>query len=287
MNLECNRPDEVCISDSKGINMNLKNKNGQEAFLWNFLNVLFENMQCGCCLLTMEEEPEILEGNENAYQILGYEKKKLKLDKQNRFLDIVYMNDRERMQQCIYELLLFDIKKTVEVRIVRQDSQFRWLNFSLEKVCDPEGKRIILATFVDITENIDYQKEMDHITETIASGLAKLCFIEEKIEVLYANHSFYEMWSNETIRKGAFFEPKSYEQFIGRPLSEDSIQWPKMISFEYPSTNASGEQVWIEVRGVYSTRNKDYPTYIFVFNDITKLKCMEEEINILRNINRA
>lgn len=262
--------------------MNLKNKNCQETFLLDFVNTLYENMQCGCCLLTMEEEPEILDGNENAYQILGYEKKQLAFDKQNRLLDIVYENDCERMQQCIYELLLFDIKKTVEVRIVKQNLQIRWLNFNFEKVCDPEGKKIIVATFVDLTENINYQNEIDQITDTIASGLAKLCFIEEKIEVLYANRSFYDMWSNETIRKGTFFEAKSFEQYIGRPLSEDSIQWPKIISFEYPSMNANGEQVWIKVRGVYSTRNKNHPIYIFVFNDITKLKRMEEEINILR-----
>lgn len=152
-------------------------------------------------------------------------------------------------------------------------------------VKNPGGIPVILMTFADITESIEYQKQRDHIAETIGSGLAKICFSKDKLEVLYANRSFYEMWPKDMIMKGTFWEKESYEQYISKPLFGQDSSCPAEIEFEYPCLNAKNENVWIDVRGVYTTRIKDQPVYVFVFNDITKLKNIEiEQMNILRHI---
>lgn len=79
---------------------------GQGKFYSEFLNVLYENMQCGCCQLTPEESPRLITGNKKAFEIIGYGKRQFEQEKNSSLAAVIYEYDSDRFQQHIYEILL-------------------------------------------------------------------------------------------------------------------------------------------------------------------------------------
>lgn len=236
------------------------------------LNSMNDVVQCGIAQFTLEENPSLICGNDYFYEISGYTPEDFEKIYENKILKIVYEDDRERLSQYIFEIIMFDSQKKFDVRINCKNGNVKWVSAISKRTVVSDGTPIVLLSVCDITDTVTYQKQIDEVSENIPCALAKLSFSNNEIHVLFANYKFYNLFVNEDSIKQKLYESSEFISKLYHPIFVDKAACPVKVSFEYVHEEDSKENRWMRANGQYIEMESKNPVYMFSFEDVTSEK---------------
>lgn len=94
------------------------------------LDRTMEKLPIGCAVIRGAEHWELINGNAEFYQIIGYTKEEIQV-LPNDFVDAVYREDREKLQEAMKDLVHTDKIGECEIRICGREGNIQWVALSI------------------------------------------------------------------------------------------------------------------------------------------------------------
>ena len=118
-----------------------------------YIGHLYNAVPEGIALITQEQPLCILQLNREGLRLLEYpEDAQNDAPKGKAIKDIVHPEDYEQTIGIFRDTAENDRKNRFENRVMRQDGTWFWSSVIVEKMKDPNGNPVLIATFHDITE---------------------------------------------------------------------------------------------------------------------------------------
>jgi diguanylate cyclase (GGDEF)-like protein/PAS domain S-box-containing protein len=205
----------------------------------------------------------------------GYDEEEL-LGKDS--LERVYEEDREHVRRCAIDCLKGRRTEPYEYRFRHKDGKLRWI---LEKVATAEidGKRVVVASFMDITEYKELQETSTAYKEfntlIIDESPYPVSLIAKDTTIKYVNRSFEELTgysSGELLGRKAPY-PYWFSNDHQSVLESLKIAFKTgLYKEEVAYRSKSGNRFWVELTATtIDNGNTLFSTYI----DITQRKIAE------------
>ncbi len=216
-------------------------------------------------------------------KIVGYTKKQLEDELDNKFINLVIPEDLAR-----FERLENEIEESgsgnVAYRIRRRDGEIRWVQDST-LLTDWEGEPCYQCTLSDITEFVQQQNqiakekaELEKFAEKIPCGYHR-CSTDDGFRLEFVSDSFVETigYAREEVLGKSYIElvaPEDREYFMSH---ESALVDDGKVELAYRVVRKDGEIRWIKDSTVrISHGNKD--AYQCILADITEFVNKQEEI---------
>jgi diguanylate cyclase (GGDEF)-like protein/PAS domain S-box-containing protein len=193
-------------------------------------------------------------------------------------LERVYEEDREHVRRCAIDCLKGRRTEPYEYRFRRKDGKLRWI---LEKVATAEidGKRVAVASFMDITEYKELQETSaayrEFNTLIIDESPYPVSLIAKDTTIKYVNRSFEELTGyspGELLGRKAPY-PYWFSDDHQSVLESLKIAFKTgLYKEEVAYRSKSGNRLWVELTATtIDNGNTLFSTYI----DITQRKIAE------------
>ena len=145
-----------------------------------YIGHLYNAVPEGIALITQEQPLCILQLNREGLRLLEYpEDAQNDAPKGKAIKDIVHPEDYEQTIGIFRDTAENDRKNRFENRVMRQDGTWFWSSVIVEKMKDPNGNPVLIATFHDITE------------EKLAKEAAERAKLQERLTLVGAISNAY------------------------------------------------------------------------------------------------
>ena len=132
---------------------------------------ILDMMPGGLCIYHVDDD-QFTYVSKNMLAMLGYSEEEFRKKFDNRFSELVYIEDREETLSTIVDQIAGDTFDTCIYRIEKKDGSLMWVKDEGHLVVDPEGRECFCVTRVDITEmqernEYDLEQQEDEYNNTI------------------------------------------------------------------------------------------------------------------------
>ncbi|MGI6069166.1 MAG: diguanylate cyclase [Blautia sp.] len=159
------------------------------------------------------DEKEVLDYlSPGLLELFGYTEEELREKTGNVFSGLVHPDDLDRVQQEIHSQIKSSEHDRVTYRIIRKDGEIRWVEDRGHLVTDGQGRRWFYVVLIDITEQIQYQQELEE-------GNAR-----QQVLASLSNDIFFDI----DCRSGRIDVFGNFEERFGRePRFEDFVMFQR------------------------------------------------------------
>ena len=144
-----------------------------------------------------EEDEQFSYLSKNMLSFLGYTKEEFVVKYDNRFSQMVYSEDRERVLREIDEQIRVNPFDRCEYRIEKKDGTLVWVHDEGHIVTDETGKRWFYVVIVDISEQFRARAEAERvkdILDSVATGISVLHMPDpDHLTISYVNWQMFRM----------------------------------------------------------------------------------------------
>lgn len=116
-----------------------------------FLQSIYDTMSNGLVQKILNEDMELINGNDAAFKMIGYTKGEFREKFKNCLCRIIHEDDRDWVKSLSRSISLNE-KREYECRIYNKKGEIRWLRVIATHLCNEDNVEIIQAVFMDITD---------------------------------------------------------------------------------------------------------------------------------------
>lgn len=227
--------------------------------------------------------------NRRMLDYLGYESEEEFVEDIHGYLrNCVYPGDWERLNKTLYQELVLDGGKgeyTVEYRMRKKDGSYIWVHDVGRKAFAEDGRPIVNALSIDITEQKKAQEEVLHIYNSIPGAVFR-CRFDEDFSVIDANDGLFDFIGytrEEFAAMGNRMSSVIYEEDLAVMAVKlrKQLQHGTIIQNENRLRHKNGEIKWISIKAQLFTEEDGKQYFYCVFVDITEEKLLQERVQDL------
>lgn len=178
-----------------------------------------------------------------------------------------------------------------ELRILRRDGTLLWVYLRVTFVETQDGKPVFQGVFVDLTEQKKAQKnlertnrELKQLTDSIPGGVATV-LMNDTLSLSYANDAFYrflrmspEEKQTERLELIDFVHPYDLKKL--QSLLKEKAACNEMAHMDFRIQTLDHKIVWVTFNASKIDDQNGIPVLLCVFMDITKLKSVEQALEM-------
>lgn len=138
---------QIVFSDITEVKKNQATIERQNHFLQN----IYDTMSNGLVQKYLNEDMELINGNDAAFKMIGYTKEEFQEKFRNCLCRVIHEDDRDWVRSLNRSIALNE-KREYECRIYNKKGEIRWLRVIATHLCNGENVEIIQAVFMDITD---------------------------------------------------------------------------------------------------------------------------------------
>ena len=222
--------------------------------------------------------------NKAVLSYLGYTAQELKELNGGSFGGLIYEEDRLLVQDEINRQLAQKQQYELRYRLQAKDQNLIWVYERGRYVQTSDNRRLILSFFMDISHEVQIEREMSYITESITDGVFKAA-MTEGFPILYANEGYYRIhgYTREQMQQelNNLAAPLVYEGDIDRiqqELSDVLTNKERQVVLEYRIKRRDGTIAWVHVAAGMATMLDGTIAMIGMVMDITERRQLEEQL---------
>lgn len=233
---------------------------------------------------------------QSLYEMLGYgSMEEYEQRSKGYYSNNIYKEDYEMVVQRMENLMEENGTYSIRYRVLKKDGSLLWVLDIGKKYMDEEGESVLSCFIADISEDIERErtlakaneeaarqaKFLESLYDTVLCGIMQFT-VKEPYTIINANRMAEEIfgYSKQDYQKGNIsaldtFEEKNLAEIkpLLRKLGEDGGR----VSYERKAIRKDGSYCWISVFMERLERLDGQPIIQAVFNDITKIKKLQEE----------
>lgn len=200
----------------------------------------------------------------------------------------VHPEDWKRLEGTLHDALVSEDgtgEYTEEYRMRKKDGSYIWVHDVGRRAVSEDGRPVVNALSIDITEQKRAQEEVLRIYNNIPGAVFR-CRFDADFSVIDANDSLFDFigYSREEFaamgnRMSAVIYPDDLEVMAERLRFQ--LQNGSIIRNENRLVHKSGEIKWISIQGQLFTEEDKEQYFYCVFVDITEEKQLRERVEEL------
>jgi len=247
--------------------------------LENYVREVPANLRTGIVQYLDDEYRTIVYANDSAYKMFGYEKDEFRQKFTNRLDAILETTENTRKaDREIAKLCLYEPSYSFERFIYTKSGGKRRFIENTMRIINADGLEVLQSEFIDTEELTSNKNELEFF-ERISSYMIVKYHVKDKLIILSANSRFYEFFG---------IDKKCYD---GNPLlrtHEDdmnivskamiSIADGEDVDFIYRTDIPGKKEHCFHVYGGCVGYKLGYPIYVMLFNDITPMRELKNEV---------
>ena len=227
--------------------------------------------------------------NRRMLDYLGYENQEEFVRNIGGYLrNCVYPGDWERLNQTLYDALVREDgpgEYTVEYRMRKKDGSYIWVHDVGRRAVADDGRPVVNALSIDITEQKKAQAEVLHIYNSIPGAVFR-CRFDENFSVIDANDGLFDFIGytrEEFAAMGNRMSAVIYEEDMAvmRESLNAQLRHGNTIRNENRLIHKTGTVKWISIKAQLITEEDGNQYFYCVFVDITEEKQLQERIRDL------
>ncbi|MFB2839002.1 PAS domain S-box protein [Floridanema evergladense] len=229
--------------------------------------IIFEQAAVGMNQLSVTGQ--FLRVNKQLCQISGYPEPELL---QLTWQDWTLPEDINRCSNYINQLLTGKIDNySVEKRLIRKDSQLKWVNISTSLVRDWQGNP---QYFIEIIEDISRRKQIEEELQNSQRWLQAITDANPNLLYIYKLPELQNIYINAEVMKILGYTPEELQelqstdwlnlihqddrQILQKKFTKlETIKDGEAIEFEYRIHHKNGEWLWLFTREIIFSRTPD------------------------------
>lgn len=224
--------------------------------------------------------------NQRMLEYLGYANETEFVENiQGKIINCMHPDDRERVNQEIYQKLDLNDEYVVEYRIKKKDGTYICVHDTGRKITAENGKVAIVSVCIDITEQRHAQEEVMNLYNNIPGAVFR-CRFDAEFTVIDANDGLFEFlgYTREEFnamgnRMSAVIYPDDLK--IMADLLNEQLLTSDTIHNENRLICKDGTIKWISIKAQLSVEGDGERCFYCVFVDITEEKRMQERVKDL------
>lgn len=251
--------------------------------------LLLDNIPGG--VLRCEEDAyfTIIEVNNGFLHLFGYSAQELAEQFQNRFINMIYPDDRAHVSAEVARQIIADQRVSLNHRVLCKDGSYKWILGSAQHIFDENGQRHFFCILSDVTAFKELREDLRLTLERYQIILNQTTDVVFEWDLL-----------NDTITYSSNWEKKfGYEQegddkktpsFLLNVLHPDDMNLLRqkglsikrgvpVAEAEVRMRHASGRYIWCHIRATVQFNDDNIPCRaIGVLTDVDKQRKMVEEL---------
>ena len=255
-----------------------------------FWNDLFP---AGCIVASLYPVFSIISANDEMVRMMEYKD----ADEMNKaasgsMLNFIHPDDMERvLAEGSHRSGCFDIYE-IDYRIMCKSGRYCWVRQRSRHIIDDDGRELIVATYMDITEKREAANLFDGLTDNLPGGVF-LYLDNETGEFKYVNSNFYRLLGYTPdefrVKFHNSFNELIYEEDRERVLKEIRKQL-KVSDYDkckYRIEKKDGSLMWVSDAGHLAIDADGNPCFYVVVIDITDNQLLSNALEEARLANSA
>lgn len=184
--------------------------------------------------------------NKSMLDYLGYTREEFMEQYSTNIIEIIHPADFGHVEQKIYKNISYAGDYEAKFRMRRKDGQYLWMLVRARNSKDEHGNPILIGIFVDITEMVTLQNQLEEQTIELEAQAVEL---EAQKEELEAQTLTLEMQKNTLETRNKELEEKAEALSISDERFRIALEKTSNIIFDYDFTNyhvihSSGSQTY-------------------------------------------
>ena len=221
----------------------------------------------------MDEHYTLVWANQRYYEMFGYSKDEYE-EKYHNHCDLFFKSDPETWKSLVetVQKMLADHRRKYEFvcRMPHRNGKKLWIkligNLTDEQV---NGVNISYSVMMDITEQMQLEKEHAITYESIPGLIAKYKVTEAGFTLLDANQKYYENFRG---KKTFSFEELTVESGLDKLLEiYPQMRQGEPVDYIFSPRDRTGKIIHMHVKGICSDYENGDPIYLLIYEDITLL----------------
>ena len=227
--------------------------------------------------------------NRRMLDYLGYEsEEEFVQDIEGQLPNCIYQEDWPALEKILADALVREDgpgEYMTEYRMRKKDGSYIWVRDVGCKSVSEDGRPVVNALCIDITEQKRAQENLEHIYNSIPGAVFR-CQFDEDFSVIEANDGLFEFlgYTREEFaamgnKMSAVIYPEDLTVMAGK--LHEQLQKGNIIRNENRLIHKSGAVKWISIQAQLVTEEDGEKYFYCVFVDITEEKQLQERIQEL------
>lgn len=224
--------------------------------------------------------------NQRMLEYLGYSSEdEYVSDIQGKILNCIHPDDRERVNQEVYQKLTNNDEYVVEYRMKKKDGSYICVHETGRKMIAENGRETIVSVCIDITEQRQAQAEVMNLYNNVPGAVFR-CRFDDDFTIIDANDGLYEFlgYTREEFQAlgnklSSVIYPADLE--IITEVIKEQLLHSNTIHNENRLVCKDGTIKWISNKAQLSIEGDGEECFYCVFVDITEEKIMQKRVKDL------
>ncbi len=251
------------------------------------LETLLNVIPSGVFKYSADEQTEFAYISLSLMKRLGYSEQQFRSKFHNRFRQMVYEEDRARVEDEILTQESTGGIGKLDYRIEAADGRLRWFHNEGTRVTDQNGKTWHYATIVDITSLRETEAKLRLLTDGVSGGLGTFEYRRGKLRALYINDGFFRFlgYSREEYMK------MCSDDYLATVYEEDRANvWlafhallrgtGRDESCTFRCRTKDGGCRWFSLGASLAERHSDSAIFNVALYDVTEQKRVEQKLRL-------
>lgn len=243
-------------------------------------SIMIENIPAGIHCCASDSYLTLLGMSNNFLELCGYTKEEILRLFQNRFLNMIYPPDQDRVKKILQDQKNKQISISFEYRILHKDGTLHWILDKSNHIISTNGEAVFCCILIDVTEAKETQEKARKMLERYRYVLKQTNSIIFEWNIGQDTLEFYDNQNNfinyplsdqdisETILHSPNIYPRDIPHFID---AMEKIRAGRLYSeMEFRLKNHQGKFVWHRIRA--TTQFNDYGDPIRVIGAVTNIE---------------
>lgn len=113
----------------------------------------------------LEKDYPLYTINNKMLDILGYTYEELLAATDEKMLNVIYADDRERVEESIKVQFEKNNEYQIEYRVVGKDNKIIWVNDIGKKIITDDGREAMISIMTDISDRVEKEKQLKYEAE--------------------------------------------------------------------------------------------------------------------------
>lgn len=251
--------------------------------------LLLDNIPGG--VLRCEEDVyfTIIEVNKGFLHLFGYSEQELAEQFQNRFVNMIYPDDRARVLAEVAQQVVTEQRVSINHRVLCKDGSCKWVLGNAQHTFDENGKKHIFCTLSDITDFKELREDLRLTLERYQIILNQTTDVVFEWDLLDNTITYSSNWEKKFgyEQEG---DDKKTPSFLLNVLHPDDMELLRkkglslktgipVAEAEVRMRHASGRYIWCHIRATVQFNDDNIPCRaIGVLTDVDKQRKMVEDL---------
>lgn len=258
------------------------------------LSHTIEKLPIGCAVIQGTQHWELVKGNEEFFQIIGYTKEEIQV-LPNDFEDVIYREDREKLCEVMESLVYTDKIGECETRICDRKGDTRWAAMSIRMFYYKGRIPYFLVSCWDIhmrkqiEEELYLQTERYKLVEEINQEFPfeydvknKTIFISTSSNIMIADRNGKDFFVSIKALEDIIYR-EDYERFFGMIARASKEEEKGMLEYRVNVADVGREPEYAWHRTIYKSVSGEDGEILRILGrteDITRERRIQDEIEL-------